>query len=114
MGQSPMRAKVGDPAGERADGAQIRVARASKANHFTPNPILLGCEGEGAEGGSRELLVGGRSKGEARGSRKELNVTQGEGGGLRRAGGVLAGAEQKEKGQDDHVSSGERTGKVAK
>jgi hypothetical protein len=87
------------------DGAEI-LGSAAQANDFTTNAILLGREFKSAESGGIEQSIGARQKRDALASNKKLNITEGEGSGVGRSTGVLAGTEKEEKGEDDHVRHG--------
>ena len=93
--------------GNGDDGAEGEVGAAAKANDFALDAILLVGEGEHHEGGGEEVIIGAGGEVEALIATPQLDVINGERGGVGGSAGVFTGAKKEVKSDGGHVGSGE-------
>jgi hypothetical protein len=103
--------EVQDAADGGQDGACQRGATVTEADDLPPDPILLGGEGVGCEGGCIEVPLGGMKEVKACQANEELDITELEGPGVGRCRHVFARAEEEEGGAG-HVGDSPTVGGV--
>jgi hypothetical protein len=101
-----------DSAGQRQDGAEVRVAAATKADDFSSNTVFLGGKLQGSKSCIEEVIRRGGGMVEDESAHEETNVAQQEGMRRRRRPSVFSRTEQEEKGKAGHVSTGEVKGRI--
>jgi hypothetical protein len=82
------------------------AAGAALADDFATNCIFLGGEFQGGEGGTKELVFCSRMPRESLVTNSELDILKAKGGVICRDS-IFAWTQEKEKGNDDHVSNGD-------
>jgi hypothetical protein len=98
-----MGAEMKNAAGSGNNGAEVGMARTTKANHFPADAAFLGVKFERDKVGIEEVSLRGSLQMEGATSNFEGDIAEAEGGGLSWADGVFTGAKQEEETQRDHV-----------